>query len=160
MKKALFVLVLGLLAYWGSQNKTEISDEWERRKADGRALMASLEKKFSLKEIPSDNAEDSASATDSETPAGTEKNLVYVPPPAPEPLPELPEGVYYTKERLTMMMDGGIKAIAIATKVTKVGEEKDLFVIDDGHTKLTVGPWKLTRDPKEVAKLRQTHGTK
>ena len=160
MKKALFLLTTGFFAYWGHMHRAEIRAEWERFKASTQAMTASLEKKFSIKEIPTDNPEDPPSVVDPEPPAVATKEAAFIEPHAPQPLPELPEGVYYTRERVTMMSDGGIKAISVATKVNKVGEEKDLFIIDDGHTKLAVGPWKLTRDPVEVAKLLQRFSTK
>lgn len=92
-------------------------------------------------------------------------------PPAPEPIvvpvvePEkpkveikqelLPEGSFYTRERIKEVHEDGIKAIPAGVEVKKVGEEPGKTVVIYNKVTFKVDNYKLTNDAGEAGRLAE-----
>ncbi len=64
------------------------------------------------------------------------------PPPKPEP----PPGIHFLKERIGVMMDGGIRSVAAGTEVRLVSQNDSSAIVDDGRGEFSVDISKLSRD--------------
>ena len=148
MKKlVLFLIVVGV-AFWAGQNKEQASGYL-------KTFENKLEGIFAKRAEAPGEGESDAAAGSPEMASVTPPAEAVVPPPA-EPAPvELPEGYYYTRERLSEVTDQGVRSIPARTKVKKVGETARKVTVDSGSVIVNTDLWKLTRDPKEVAKLAQ-----
>ncbi len=69
----------------------------------------------------------------------------------------LPDGIYYTCERITLVDEKGIKGIKAAQKVTKLREEGGKFIITDGKVELAANPWQLTDSKSYAEALMAKH---
>lgn len=74
-----------------------------------------------------------------------------------EKLPPVPpENVYYTLDRIEYPVKPfGTRAFEVGTPVRKVGEGNNKFVVEAGVDRAIVDPVKLTREPREIARVQK-----
>lgn len=141
----IFLILLG--AFWGSLNQGKVKTWWE-----------GVEKSFDRFGGHDRNANLGSEASES-PPEPAPDPVVAAPLPAPDPYmasaATLPEGTFYTRERITQVTEAGVRAIGAGVKVTKVGEENGMVLVDDGKVRVLTVQSKLVNDVLEVAELRQ-----
>jgi len=156
MKKIIVILLIVLAIVWGVGNKEQVLDYVDQGKKWFNTTI--------LKKDVEDGEADIASEEDSGAPekkssgskaTGKSKSTKDQDKTEPEPVvvEELPEGWYYTRERITKVTDLGVSAIAKAVKVQKIGEENGDYIVNDGTNELSAGPHLLTRDSQEISEM-------
>ena len=68
-----------------------------------------------------------------------------------------PEGVFYLKERVTIMTDSGIRGYAAGTKVTRLEDRGGQLLVSDGGSEFEVSKSKVTNDLSIVANLGRSN---
>lgn len=149
IKRISIMLLILLAAFWGSINQGKVKTWWE-----------GVEKSFDRFGGHDESADSDSGAEESPpepAPGPVAVAIAPLPPPAPyaASATTLPEGTFYTRERITQVTDVGVRSISAGVKVTKVGEENGMLVVDDGKIRVLTAQSKLTNDVLEVAALKQ-----
>lgn len=147
MKKAIVSLLVLIAAYWGATNQSKLQSWWISVE---RPILAFFGHGV-MEETP-------AAPGPEPEPAPAPVVAAPSPPPVhatPSGLPPLDDGVFYTRERITQVTDGGVSVIQARVKVTKVAEQEGKFLVDDGKHRVLTTLSRLTNDPIEVATLLQ-----
>ncbi len=139
------LLILGVT--WCSLNREKLSTAW----ADVEKKLSAMMGKKPADDESADEAEEAT--TDSEAAPSTEEAVAVNAPPVTLPTPpapvssDLPEGHFYTLERISQTGASGIVAIPAGTLVRKISEVDGKFLIEDVVKKvqLQAGSWLLTR---------------
>jgi hypothetical protein len=145
LKNFIYLLLLSLagLGYW---KRAELGDYWERIQLASSELITPPSKNTAPNDqIPKDIA---SMAVTTEAAKPKQEQLITI-----------PQGYFYTTERVSSVFSGGVKAIAAGTRVRKVGETPDGIMIDDGSVQMLVDSSKLTSDPHKVGALRKAMPT-
>jgi hypothetical protein len=147
MRAFLFALVLLAGGYWAGQNQPRLKSWWQNVESQTEGYF----------EKRTETPPEEPVVEPLPPPLVFESPTTPVTPSAPAstPLPELPEGIYFTKERISLVTDSGVRAIAAGVKVNKIGEQEGRYLIDDGRNKLMADPWQVTRDPAAVQALKK-----
>lgn len=152
MKKTAFTLLLLIIGIWCMENREKVSLNYD--------LASTAVKRFlwGTKSLPAVNPDDTEETPVVLTEPQVEGEPQTLKPPATSLFSlteELAPDLYFTKERLSMMSDEGIKAIAECMMVQKIGEQDGKFIVKDEKVQLIVDPWKLTRNPEEISELKK-----
>lgn len=67
----------------------------------------------------------------------------------------VPNGVYYTRDRITLTQDGATRVVEKGAQVRKIGEGKGKFLVENAGGRFFVEPHVLTRDSGEVGYILQ-----
>ncbi|TLD68985.1 hypothetical protein FEM03_20200 [Phragmitibacter flavus] len=152
MKKIIIILLIAGAIVWSMDNKEQV-DEYSRktkRWLDQTILgeKASINDADPETDIPDSN--DKPGLTSSDKPPGSVPSFA-----SGNRLEDtsLPDGIYFTKERISLVTETGIKAIAKGVRVEKIGESEGNFLISDGKVQISSAPHLLTRNSSEIAKL-------
>ncbi|MFZ4766727.1 MAG: hypothetical protein ACOYMN_17380 [Roseimicrobium sp.] len=147
MKKTIIILLILLGAFWASINQHKLPALLQGKRGQSELAMdvevgEEPEPSATVEVPPASPALPAASLSGSPIATSSPKTL--------------PEGIYYTMERITHYTEAGVVVIGGGVKVAKVGEENGMYLVDDGKNRVLTAPAKLTNDPLEVAKLVQS----
>jgi len=144
MKKLIIIAIIVGLSYWVGQNQEKVRISWNAFESKAQNLFDRRS------EAPADGSVDIATTS-------TGPLAVTSSPPVTSRLSrELPEGVYYTRERITEVTDAGVRSIMAGARVQKISNTSGKVLVDDGNVKLVADERSLTRDTEEVSKLLQS----
>ena len=143
MLKNIIYLLLLSLAGFGYWKRAELGDYWERIQLASSEL------------IKAPASQNTASNDQSPIKSASKTVTNETAKPKQDQLITVPQGYFYTTERVSSVFSGGVKAITAGTKVRKVGETPDGIMIDDGSVQMLVDSSKVTSDPLKVAALRK-----
>lgn len=67
----------------------------------------------------------------------------------------VPSGVYYTRDRVTLTLDGSTRVVEKGAQVRKIGEGNGKFLVEDAVGRFSIEPHVLTQDGNEVGYIVQ-----
>jgi hypothetical protein len=151
MNKIIVALLLLCAGYWSALNQAKLKSWLESVGLYDPPKKESTEEKADLltQADPFPVVQKPVQAPIAPAPAALSTPPIVV-PSQPSPLED---GVYYTKQRVSQMIDQGVVVIPERTEVRVVGELNGQLIVEADGKRILVSRNKLTNDPAEVRAL-------
>jgi hypothetical protein len=153
MKKVILALLLLCVGYWSALNQAKLKS-W----LQGMGLRVSAANENTGPETATPGEGDDSPSLHADTaplvkapaPSATGTSTPPVPPPTPSNQSSGEDDIYYTKERISQMVDQGVVVIPEGSEVRVVGELNGQLIIEADGKRVLTSRRKLTRDSAEV----------